>query len=145
LSEPSALAIGANSMAAAVTQAVVTPNSSREVCFVFTIRSCYVFLTSPHRSDEQFPAGDSLLVFVQPPVGPNATPRGVDKETSTPSNEGKAQTTAGTPPPGIASYEGADVVIASEARKVARRLIFAANEIDRLREQDWTAARRADA
>src|ERR1700733_6889770 len=88
LSEPSALTIGANSMAAAVTQAVVTPNSSREVCFVFTIRSCYVFLTSPNRSDEQFPAGDSLLVFVQPAVGPNATNRGVDKETSPPSNRG---------------------------------------------------------
>lgn len=34
---------------------------------------------------------------------------------------------------------------ASEARKVARRLMCAANEIDRLSEQDWTAARRADA
>jgi hypothetical protein len=36
-------------------------------------------------------------------------------------------------------------VIASEGRKVARRLMCAANEIDRLSEQDWTAARRADA
>src|ERR1700692_2767765 len=111
-SEPSAWAVGANAMAAAEAQAVVTPNSSRDVCFVFIIRSCYVFLTSPNRSDEQFPAGDSLLVFVQPPVGPNATPRGVDKETSPPSNEGEAQTMAGTPPPGIASYERADVVTA---------------------------------
>ena len=34
---------------------------------------------------------------------------------------------------------------ASEARKVARRLMGAANETDRLPEQDWTAARRADA
>lgn len=34
---------------------------------------------------------------------------------------------------------------ASEARKVARRLMCAANEIDRLSEQDWTGARRADA
>jgi hypothetical protein len=53
--------------------------------------------------------------------------------------------TAATPPPGIASYEGTDVVTESEARKVARRLMCAANEIDRLSEQDWTAARRADA
>jgi hypothetical protein len=56
-----------------------------------------------------------------------------------------AQTTAGTPPPGIASYEGADVVTASEARKLARRLMCAANEIDRLSEHDCAAARRADA
>jgi hypothetical protein len=90
-------------------------------------------------------AGNSLLVSVQPPVGANAAPRGVDKETSPPSNEGEAQTTAGMPPPGIAGYEGADVVTASDARKVARRLMCAANEIDRLSEQDWTAARRADA
>jgi hypothetical protein len=90
------------------------------------------------------PAGDSLLVSVQPPVGRNAAPRGVDKKQA-PSNEGEAQTTAGMPPPGIASYEGADVVTASEARKVARRIMFDVNAIDRLSEQDWTAARRADA
>ena len=78
-------------------------------------------------------------------MGPNAAARGVDKETSPPSNEGEAQTTAGMPPPGIASYEGADVVTASEARKVARRIMCDVNEIDRLNEQDWTAARRADA
>jgi hypothetical protein len=90
-------------------------------------------------------AGDSLLVSVQPPVGPNVAPRGVDKETSPPSNEGEAQTTAAMPPPGIASYEGADVVTASEARKVARRIMYGVNEIDRPSEQDWTAARRADA
>jgi hypothetical protein len=98
-----------------------------------------------YRSDRQFPAGDSLLVSVQPPVGQNAAPRGVDKEASSPSNEGEAQTTAGMPPPGIASYEGVDVVTASEARKVAGRIMFDVNEIDRLSEQDWTAARRADA
>jgi hypothetical protein len=91
------------------------------------------------------PAGDSLLFSVQLPVGPNAAPRGVDKETSPPSNEGETQTTAGMPPPGIASYEGADVVTASEARKVARRIMCDVNEIDRLSAQDWTAARRADA
>ena len=91
------------------------------------------------------PADDFLLVSVQPPVAPNAAPRGVDKERSPPSNEGEAKTRAGTPPPGIASYEGADVVTASEARKVARRLRCAANDIDRLSERDWTAARRADA
>ena len=34
---------------------------------------------------------------------------------------------------------------ASEARKVAQRLMCAANEIDRLSEQDSTAAKRADA
>lgn len=69
-------------------------------------------------------------------MGPNADARGVDKDTSPPSNEGEAQTTAGMPPPGIASNEGADVVTASEARKVARRLVCAANEIDRLSEHD---------
>jgi hypothetical protein len=57
----------------------------------------------------------------------------------------EAQTTAGVPPPGIASYEGADVVTASEARKVARRIMCDVNEIDRLSKQDCTAARRADA
>src|SRR2546430_17521913 len=67
-SEPSAVAIGANSTAAAVTQAVVTPNSSRVVCFVFTIRSCYVFLTFPKGPS----AGDSLLVSAEPPEHPNA-------------------------------------------------------------------------
>ena len=41
--------------------------------------------------------------------------------------------------------EGADVVTASEARKVARRIMCDVNEIDRLSEQDSTAARRADA
>jgi hypothetical protein len=144
-SEPSAWVVGANAMAAAVAQAVVTPNSSRDVCFVLTIRSCYVFLASRIGPMDRSPAGDSLLVFVQPPVGPNAAPRGVDKETRRSSNEGEAQTIPGTPPAGIASYEGADVVTASEARKVARRLMCAANEIDHLSEQDWTAARRADA
>src|SRR5712675_381173 len=104
-SEPSAWAVGANAMAAAVAQAVVTPNSSRDVCFVFIIRSCYVFLASPIGlfdlsigPMDSSPAGDSLLVSVQPPVGRNAAPRGIDKETSPPSNEGEAQTTAGTPP-----------------------------------------------
>jgi hypothetical protein len=57
----------------------------------------------------------------------------------------RPQTTAGMSPPGIASYDGADVVTASEARKVARRIMCDVNEIDRLSEQDWTAARRADA
>jgi hypothetical protein len=57
----------------------------------------------------------------------------------------RPQTTAGMPPPGIASYEGADVVTASEARKVARRIMCDVNEIDRLSEKDSTAARRADA
>ena len=57
----------------------------------------------------------------------------------------KAQTAAGTPPSGIASYGGADVVTGSEAQKVARRLMCDVNEIDRLSEQDWTAAGRADA
>ena len=78
-------------------------------------------------------------------MGQNAAPRGVDIETSPPSNEGEAQTTATMPPPGIASYEGADVVTASEARKVARRIMCDVNAIDRLSEQDWTEARRADA
>jgi hypothetical protein len=138
-------------MAAAEAQAVVTPNSSCVVCFVFIIRSCYVFWASPRRSFltspigpmDSSPAGDSLLASVQPPVSPNAAPRGVDKEISPPSNEGECQTTAGMPPAGIASYEGADVVTASEARKVARRIMFDVNEIDCLSEQDWTAARRA--
>ena len=132
-------------MAAAEAQAVVTPNSSLAVRFLLIIRSCYVFVTSLTGLMDSSPAGDSLLVSVQPPVGPNAAPRGVDTQTSPPSNEGEAQTTAGMPPPGIASYEGADVVTASEARKVARRIMCDVNEIDRLNKQDWTAARRADA
>ena len=49
------------------------------------------------------------------------------------------------PPPGIASYEGADVVTASEARKVAWRIMCDDNEIDRPTERDWTAEREADA
>ena len=144
LSEPSALAIGANSMAAAVTQAVVTPNSSREVCFVFTIRSCYVFVTFLIGSTNSSP----LLTPYWFPYNHLCTRTqrlaATIKKQALPSNEGKAQTTAG-PPPGIASYEGADVVTASEARKVARRLMCAGNEIDRLSGQDCPAARRADA
>ena len=58
-------------------------------------------------------------------------------------NEGKAQTTKGTP--GIASYGGADVVTASEVRKVARRLMCDVQQIDGLSAQDWTAAGRAAA
>jgi hypothetical protein len=48
------------------------------------------------------------------------------------------------PPPGIASYEGADVVTASEARKVAWRIMCDDNEIDRPSEH-WAAEREADA
>ena len=74
-----------------------------------------------------------LRVGCESAASANAAPRGVDKETSPPPNEGKAR------------YEGADIVTASEARKVGRRLMCAADEIDRLSEQDWTAAGRADA
>jgi hypothetical protein len=40
---------------------------------------------------------------------------------------------------------GGVVVTASEARQVARHLMSAADELDRLSNQDWTAAGRADA